>query len=72
MNCLPTSTRKFTFVALLRSKKNQIIAIISKNIGNDSSSMGLNLLGRRVVHKNERSRAQSTSYDNNVLRFGNN
>lgn len=30
------------------------------------------MLGRRVVKKNERTRAQSTTYDNNVLRFGNN
>lgn len=71
-NYIPNATRKFAFLVLFKAKKSQaVFGLISTSIGRDSTSMAFNLNTMKVMKKTSTSRVIPSSFDNNILKFGN-
>lgn len=48
-----------------------MFGVVASSLGRDGKGTALNLTGKRVMKRNERSRVGSCIFDNNTLKFGN-
>lgn len=49
---LPSSSKKFVFLVLLKSRSQNVFGAVSKNMGEDSMAMAFNLSEMKIMNKN--------------------
>ena len=58
-------------MALFKTKRQIIFAVVSQFLGRDSASIAINLTEKKILKKAEKTRAISGNFENNMLKFGN-
>ena len=68
---LPTPPKEFLFAVIMKTKKDVVFGVISDSVGKESKALAFNLKTRKIMKKSQRAKASSTSYENSMLKFGN-
>ena len=55
----------------MKTKKDVVFGVISDSVGKESKALAFNLKTRKIMKKSQRAKVSSTSYENSMLKFGN-